>query len=286
MSIIYLNGEYKPIEEATVSVMDRGFLFGDGVYEVIPVYGGCLFRLREHLARLEDSLGGIRLDNPYRADEWETLLRELVTRNGGGDQSVYMQITRGVIAKRDHGFPKEVKPTVFAMSSALPENPRVKGIAAITARDIRWDLCNIKAITLLPNALLRQQAMDAGAMEAILSRDGFVTEGAASNVFIVHSGKIATPPKSAQLLPGITRDLVVELLAGTDTKCTERRIGVEELSQSDEIWVTSSTREIVPVLELDGKPVGAGVTGPVWQRTRQLYSEFKAQLRRECGEQN
>ncbi len=283
MPIVYLNGEYLPIEQAKVSVMDRGFLFGDGVYEVVPVYGGCLFRLGEHLTRLENSLGAIRLKNPYGKQEWEALLRELVERNGGGDQSVYLQVTRGVTGKRDHTFPQDARPTVFVMSSPLPENPNVAGVAAITARDIRWDLCNIKAITLLPNAMLRQQAMDAGALEAILTRDGFVTEGAASNVFVVGEGRVATPPKSAQLLPGITRDLVVELLSGAGLNCMEREVSVKELRRAGEVWITSSTREIVPVLELDGSPVGAGVPGPVWQQAHGLFAGYKRKLREECA---
>lgn len=284
MSTVYLNGDYTPIAEAKVSVLDRGFLFGDGVYEVIPVYGGFLFRLDDHLARLEGSLAGIRLANPHTLPEWRILLGELVMRNGGGDRVVYLQVTRGV-AERDHAFPIDPRPTVFAMCNPIPENPHVGGVQAITARDIRWDLCNIKAITLLPNALLRQQALDAGATEAILIRDGVVTEGAASNVFVVGGGEVATPPKSTQLLPGITRDLVVELLYEAKVPCDERTVSAEELGRAEEIWITSSTRELVPVIALDGVPVGTGRPGPVWARAHALYQAYKQRLRQGDPEQ-
>ncbi len=278
MSIVYLNGAFKPIEEATISVLDRGFLFGDGVYEVLPVYGGRLFRLEQHLWRLDNSLDGIRLAHPHDKDQWVALLNELVRLNGGGDATVYLQVTRGV-GPRDHAFPTTPSPTVFAMVSPLPERPGVNGVKAITARDIRWELCNIKAITLLPNALLRQQAMDVGAMEAILHRDGRVTEGAASNVFVVSGGEVATPPKSSQLLPGITRDLVVELLQEARVPCDERAVSLDELRQAEEIWITSSSREIVPVTELDGKPVSGGQPGPVWKSAFELYQDFKNRVR-------
>jgi D-alanine transaminase len=272
--IVYLNGGYLPAAEARVSVLDRGFLFGDGVYEVIPAYGGVPFRLPQHLARLQDSLNGIRLANPHAPGEWAELLAELVRRNGGGDQALYLQVTRGV-ARRDHAFPRDTPPTVFAMSGPLPPPGMAAGVSAITARDIRWDLCNVKAITLLPNALLRQQALEAGAVEAILTRGNLVTEGAASNVFVVLGEEVATTPKGSQILPGLTRDLVAELLAQAGTPCAERPVSVEELRGAHEIWLTSSTREVVPVVRLDGVPVGAGTPGPAWQRIRALFDEHK-----------
>ncbi len=277
MSIVYLNGDYRPIGEACVSVLDRGFLFGDGVYEVIPAYGGHLFRLDEHLARLENSLAGIRLDNPHSLSDWKHLLNQVVERNGGVDQVVYLQVTRGV-ASREHAFPEHVQPTVFAMSNPLA-NAGAQGVKAITARDIRWELCNIKAITLLPNALVRQEAAEVGATEAILYRDGAVTEGAASNVFIVGAREVATPPKSAQLLPGITRDLVLELLSAAQVPCDELTVTVEELRSARVIWFTSSSREIVPVTGLDGMPVSGGRAGPVWEAAHSLYQDFKARIR-------
>ncbi|MGB5337936.1 MAG: aminotransferase class IV, partial [Gammaproteobacteria bacterium] len=216
MSTAYLNGTFLPLDEASISVLDRGFLFGDGVYEVIPVYAGRLFRLSHHLQRLDDSLEAVRIGNPLAQASWSELLDELITRNHGGDQNIYLQVTRGVAARRDHAFPADTRPTVFAMSTPGDppvDIPSVTGIKAVTLPDIRWELCNIKAITLLPNVMLRQQAVDADTAEAILTRDGFATEGAASNLFIVSNGLLLTPPKSPALLPGITRDLVLELAA-------------------------------------------------------------------------
>lgn len=279
-AIVYVNGDFVPVDQARVSVLDRGFLFGDGVYEVIPAYGGCLFRLDEHLRRLDHSLEGIRLANPLAGEAWRAMLEELVARNGGGDLSVYLQVTRGA-APRDHVFPAEVHPTVVAMCNPI-KPAGDSGVAAITARDIRWDLCNIKAITLLPNALLRQQAVEAGAYEAILVRDAMITEGAASNVFVVRGDEVATPPKSAQLLPGITRDLVVELLHDAGWQCRERIVRFEELGLADEIWLTSSTREVVPVVQLDGAPVGSGQPGPRWREVRRLYQAFKEAMKTRC----
>ena len=280
--IVYLNGEYLPAEEARVPVLDRGFIFGDGVYEVIPAYNGKLFRLDEHLQRLDDSLTATRITNPYSNTEWRTILETLLEKNGDGDQSVYLQVTRG-IAVRDHGFPEKITPTVFVMCNPLKpvdNQVREQGVCAITLEDTRWKHCNIKAITLLPNILLRQEAVDAGCAEAILIRDGLVTEGAASNVFVVHNGRITTPPKSRQLLPGITRDLVVELANKHGLDCVEEDIPVATLTQADEIWLTSSTREILPVTRLDDQPVGDGRPGPVWAKMFAIYQDYKQALRR------
>ncbi len=278
--IVYLNGRFLPQDQAFVPVMDRGFIFGDGVYEVIPVYGGRLFRLEEHLQRLDNSLAGIRLANPYSHAQWAEVLQQLVAENGGGNQSLYLQLTRGQ-APRDHAFPADTPPTVFASTSPLkpmPEATLKNGIQAITLEDIRWRYCHIKAIALLPNILLRQQALDAGAQEAILVRDGLVTEGAASNLFIVHHGVIKTPPKSSYLLPGITRDLVLELALGNGLTAQEAQITPAELADAEEIWVSSSTKEVVPVTRLDGKAVGDGSPGPVWRQMRQLYQAYKERL--------
>lgn len=277
---VYLNGDFLPAAEAKVSVLDRGFIFGDGVYEVIPVYGGRLFRLPHHLDRLDNSLEGIRLANPLSHKQWQTILEKLVEENGGGDQSLYLQVTRGV-AKRDHSFPPDTEPTVFAMSSPtgpVPENLR-EGVAAVTVEDFRWKLCHIKAIALLPNILLRQQAVDAGAMEAIMLRDGFVTEGAASNLFIVNNGVVLTPPKSNLLLPGVTRDLVVELCQQHGIPCVEGAISEMHLREADEIWLTSSTKEIIPVTRLDDLPVGSGEPGDTWRKVIALYQEYKQAFR-------
>ncbi|MGE0278029.1 MAG: D-amino acid aminotransferase [Nitrospiraceae bacterium] len=277
MGTVYLNGEFLPLEQATISPLDRGFIFGDGVYEVIPVYGGRLFRLEEHLLRLDGSLAGIRLASPHTHAEWTRILHGLVERNQGGNQSVYLQITRGA-AKRDHAFPRDCTPTVFAMSSPLaplPAEIRQAGIAAITLPDIRWQYCHLKTIALLPNILLRQQALDSGAAEAILIRDGEATEGAASNLFIVRDGALVTPPKGPRLLPGITRDLIMELAAHHRVPQREAAISADDLVRADEIWLSSSTKEILPVTRLDGNPVGTGAPGPLWQHMIDWYQEYK-----------
>lgn len=279
--IVYLNGAYLPIDQAQVSVLDRGFIFGDGVYEVIPAYGGHPLRLKHHLQRLQDSLDAIRLENPHSNDEWETIITSLIEKNQGDDQYIYLQVTRGV-AKRDHSFPDGNQQTVFVMSSPLlPVNSELlkTGVAAITLDDIRWRFCSIKTTALLANVLLRQQAVEQDAAEAILVRDGEVTEGAASNLFIVLNGVIITPPKSNLLLPGITRDLVVELAHHHNLPCEERSISADELKQAEEVWVTSSTKEILPVTTLDGKPVANGQPGEVWQQMIRYYQENKQRLR-------
>ncbi|MGB5261829.1 MAG: D-amino acid aminotransferase [Gammaproteobacteria bacterium] len=283
VSIAYLNGRFLPLEEAQIPVLDRGFLFGDGVYEVIPVYGGRLFRLPHHLKRLQNSLAGLRMPNPLSDTEWETVLAELVTRNDGSDQAVYLQVTRGVAPKRDHAFPADIRPTVFAMSNAVTtsrDTAAEQGIRAITLDDIRWSLCNIKAITLLPNVLLRQQAIEADTAEAILINNDRAIEGAASNLFIVRNGLLITPPNSSALLPGITRDLVLELAANHSIPFREVDIPANDLYSSDEIWLTSSTREISPVIQLNSTTVGNGKPGPLWQRMIVLYHDYTDAVRR------
>jgi D-alanine transaminase len=282
MSTVYLNGVFLPLDQAHVSVLDRGFLFGDGVYEVIPVYGGKLFRLGPHLRRLQNSLDAVRIGNPLSEDGWKSLLARLVASNEGRDQTVYLQVTRGVAPRRDHAFPVDSRPTVFAMctpclvSRDIDNEP---GISAITLTDIRWQHCNVKAITLLPNILLRQQAIDADTAEAILLKDGYAIEGAASNIFIVMDGTLTTPPNSAALLPGVTRDLILELAEANGIPCREADITVEELAGADEIWLTSSTREISPVIRLDDRAIGNGKPGPLWNRMIRLYQDYKEAVR-------
>jgi D-alanine transaminase len=279
-SLVYLNGTYLPLNEAKVPVLDRGFLFGDGVYEVIPVYGGRPFRLEEHLRRLDHSLAGIRMVSPLSDGEWAEVFRRLI--DGPGDQYIYLQVTRGVQPKRDHAIPAEIEPTVFVMCSPIAPIP-LDGIRAVTVEDIRWLRCDIKAITLLSNVLLRQDAVDLGAAEAILVRDGRVTEGAASNIFIVKEGVVITPPKSSEILPGITRDLVLELARAEGIPAEERSFSLEELKAAEEIWMTSSTREVLAVIELDGNPVGSGQPGPVWKRIQSIYQAYKQGLRETGG---
>ena len=281
MNIVYLNNEFLPASHACIPVLDRGFIFGDGVYEVIPAYGGKLFRLEEHLRRLQNSLDAVRIPNPLSNAGWETMLNELIAQNVGDDQSLYLQVTRGS-AQRDHAMPTDPVPTVFAMSNALhpvSQEIREHGVAAIILDDIRWQRCHIKAISLLPNILLRQAALDSNAAEAILIRDGFATEGAASNLFIVSDGVLVTPPTGPFLLPGITRDLILELAAANNIAHQERNIGRDELQNADEIWLTSSTKEILPVTQLDDTPVGNGKPGPLYQQMLSLYQDYKQQLR-------
>ena len=282
MPVVYLNGQTMPIEEASISVLDRGFLFGDGVYEVIPAYGGHLFRLQEHLQRLQNSLDGIRLQNPLTNQQWADTLNNIVEQNQGEDQSVYLHVSRGVAAIRDHVFPDEVSATVFIMSNELKSVSRENlqhGVSAITLDDIRWHACNIKATALLANTMLRQQAKEEGAVEAILVRDGLATEGAASNIFMVKNKVLITSPTGPMLLPGITRDLVLELARANNISCEERDITEEELREADEIWMTSSTKEVVPIVELDGKPVGNGEYGPIWDNMIDIYQAYKFKLR-------
>lgn len=280
--IVYLNGQFLPIEEARVPVLDRGFIFGDGVYELIPVYSRHPFRLNEHLHRLQASLDGIRLTNPHPLAVWAELVRELIAKNPDEDQSLYLQITRGV-APRDHAFPKNAVPTVFMMSNPLTTptvNLRASGVDAISAHDHRWLRCDLKAISLLPNVLLRQLAVDAGAAETVLFRDEYLIEGAASNIFVVKDGVILAPPKSHLMLPGITYDVVLELAASYDLPCQVREIAEAEVRAADELWMTSSTKEVLPITRLDGRPVGTGRPGPVFQRMYDLYQNYKITVMR------
>ena len=277
MSQVYLDGKFLPPEQARVSVFDRGFVFGDGVYEVIPVFGGRLFRLPHHLSRLEASLAAIRLRNPHTTGEWKTIFTRLMAEHGTSDQSIYLQITRGV-APRDHAFPPNPVPTVFAYAQPLkypPAEQLTQGVTAVIAADIRWQRCDIKAIALLANALLRQQAIEQGAVEAILVRDSVVTEGAASNIFVVSGERLVTPPKGPFILPGVTRDLVVEIARAKGVSCDELPVKIEALSSADEVWLTSSTKEILPITRIDGRPVGAGKPGPMHARMFALYKEYK-----------
>ena len=273
---VYLNGEFLPLSKARIPVLDRGFLFGDGVYEVIPVYGGKPLRLEAHLRRLDESLAGIRMQSPYQDIEWSTIFDRLIS--GNHDQQIYLQVTRGADHKRDHAIPSQLTPTVFAMCSAITPIP-LAGIKAVTVQDSRWDRCNIKAITLLANVLLRQEALDEGAAEAILVRDGLVLEGSASNIFLIKDGRVITPPKGPSILPGITRDLVLELAASLGFPTEQRDIHVAELLSADEFWITSSTRESLAVTELDGRLLYGGQPGPVWRKVLTAYQDYKSALR-------
>ena len=271
-----------PIEEATIPVLDRGFIFGDGVYEVIPVYSRRPFRLQDHLARLQHSLDGIRLHSPHSEVEWENLFKQLIAHHLYEDQYIYLHITRGV-AKRDHAFPLGVQPTVFMMSSPLntpPQELRESGVAAVSAIDNRWLRCDIKAISLLPNVLLRQLAVDGGAVETLLLREGFLSEGAASNIFVVYQGMLLAPPKNHLMLPGITYDVVLELAAAHGIAHQVRDISEYEVRKAEEIWLTSSTKEVLPITTLDAKAVGNGKPGRLFHQMFALYQEYKATVMR------
>lgn len=280
-AIAYLNGEYLPLAQVLISPLDRGFLFADGVYETIPAYNGRLFRLMEHLQRLHNSLAAIRLENNLSVTQWSALLNELVVRNGGSNLVLYLQITRGAAECRDHCFPSETRPTVFAMASPLqplPEALRRVGISVVTVDDIRWGGCHIKSIALLANVLARQQAIDRKAADALLVRDGRLTEGTASNVFVVCDGILLTPPKDQFILPGITRDLVLELAAANNIVYREQYLPREVLIEADEVWLTSSTKEILPVTSVDGRSIGTGAPGPLWRRMINLYQAYKRKV--------
>jgi D-alanine transaminase len=279
---VFLNGKFLPIEEARVPVLDRGFIFGDGVYELVPVYSRVPFRMDEHLARLERSLAGVRIRNPYKLQEWRDIILQLVAKQPFEDQGIYFQVTRGV-ARRDHAFPKDATPTVFIMSNPLVSPPRElveRGAMAVSAVDNRWLRCDIKSISLIGNCLLRQVSADVGGVETILFRDGKLTEASASNVFVVRDGRILCPPKSNLILPGITYDVVAELAQAGGLPFEVRDVSEAEVRSADEVWVTSSSKEVLAVVTLDGKPVGAGRPGPVFQQMYRLYQEFKQKVMR------
>jgi D-alanine transaminase len=282
MSMVFLNGKHLPIEEAKVPVLDRGFIFGDGVYELVPVYSRVPFRLDEHLARLERSLSETGIRNPYPRAQWREIIFKLIDAQPFEDQGVYFQVTRGV-AKRDHAFPKNAEPTVFMMSNPLVNPPKElveKGGRAVTAQDNRWLRCDIKSISLIGNCLLRQLSAEEGAAETILFRDGNLTEASASNVFIVKGGRIASPAKGNLILPGITYDVVTELARANGLPLDFREVTEAEVRGADEIWVTSSSKEVFPIVELDGRKVGEGRPGPLFRRMYDLYQEFKHKVMR------
>ena len=280
--MVFLNGKFLPLEQAMVPVLDRGFIFGDGVYELIPVYSRAPFRMDEHLARLERSLAAVRIKNPYARERWRGIILELVAKQPWADQAVYFQVTRGV-AKRDHAFPAGVEPTVFVMCNPLVNPPRElvdQGAVAVSAVDNRWLRCDIKSISLIGNCLLRQASADAGAVETILFRDGKLTEASASNVFVAKNGLLLSPPKSSLILPGITYDVVVEIAQATKIPLEFRDVGEAEVRAADEIWLTSSSKEILAVATLDGKPVGEGKPGPLFRKAYAGYQDFKAKVMR------
>jgi len=268
LPVAWFNGSFLPLADVRVSPLDRAFLFGDAAYEVIPAYAGTAFLLDAHLDRLERSLRELGIRNPYGRTEWVALVADLVQRNGGGDVAVYLQVSRGADAGRDHTFPgAQVQPTVFAMVTPVREpNPDRQGIRAITRPDERWGRCDIKSTALLANVLARQAAREAGAGETILIRAGWLTEGSASSVLIVEGNRLLRRPPGPDVLPGTTTDAVFAVARQCGIDCHEEPIALERLRQAGEVWITAATRGIVPVVELDGSPVGSGRPGPVWQR--------------------
>lgn len=282
----YLNGDWAAPEALRISPLDRGFLFADGVYEVICAFDGTPFALAPHLERLQRSLDGIELANPLTPPAWAALVQEAIERSGGGDLSIYLQVTRGVQPRRDHAPPATPVPTVFLLTSALPATPAevlTHGLAAITRPDPRWARCDIKSIALLPNVLLRGAASAANAAECLLLREGHLTEGAASNVFVVCEGRVLTPPADAHILHGVTRDALIALARSNGFALTEQPITQERLRRAEEIWVTSTTRGVLPVTRLDEQPVGAGVPGRHWHRLHDLWQAHIDDFRRDAA---
>ena len=281
LPVCYLNGEYQKLRDARVSPLDRAFLFGDSVYEVLPVFSGRMFRFREHFDRLARSLGEIRIASPHTHAQWLEILDDLIRRNGGGDMYVYVQVTRGMEYGRNHAFPvPPVRPGVFAMAAPLPpmtDELRANGVSAITVDEFRWGRCDIKATSLLANVLMKQRAADAGAQEAIIVRDGEVLEGSSTSIFVVSKGSVATPPNSTRILPGTTRDVALELADGAIT-ATVRRIGIDELRAADEVWISASTRDVIPVTRIDDRPVGTGKPGPLWKRMNESFNALRERL--------
>ncbi|MDO5103636.1 MAG: D-amino acid aminotransferase [Lautropia sp.] len=276
--IVYLNGTFLPLAEAHIPVLDRGFIFGDGIYEVVPVYQGKPFRMTEHLARLRRSLDKIRIPNPMDEAGWRQLVQDLIDRHPWPDQFVYLQVTRGV-AKRDHGFPANVTPTVFGMSSPLQAPTLASigaGLSAITLPDERWLHCDIKSTSLLGNVLARQAALDAGVPECIMFRDGFLTEGSASNIWVVKDGKLSAPPRNHLILEGIRYALIEELAAAAGIPFESRPISREEVLAADELMLSSATKEVQPITRVDGQPIGNGQPGPIFQQLFAAYQAAKA----------
>ena len=275
--IVHLNGRFVPIADAKISVLDRGFIYGDGVYEVVPVYRRKPFRMAQHLTRLQYSLDGVRMRNPHTNAEWQRLVEDLIARQPFDDQAVYLQITRGV-AKRDHAFPAGVEPTVFMMSNPLvvPSREQVeRGVAVVTADDNRWHRCDLKTTSLLGNVLMRQLAADAEALETVMFRDGMLTEASASNVLVVIKGTVVAPPKDHLILPGITYDAALEFTQAAGVPFEIRPVTREEALGADEMWLSSSTKEVLAVTTLDGAPFAGGRPGSVFRRVHEAFQVAK-----------
>ncbi len=273
----FLNGEYLPLEDCRVSVLDRGFLFGDGIYELITVYQNKAFYLSQHMDRFKRSMAEIKVVSPYSESEWKTLIDNLIQQSDHDDLAIYIQVTRGV-APRDHVFPDATQATVFAMVNPLPKVPSEyieNGVELITTNDTRWQRCDIKGISLLANILAKQEAAEADAIEAIMIRDDYALEGSASNLFLVRDGIVYTHPKDNLILPGITRDFVLELLEELGIECKQQRIPKAWLYSSDELWITSSTKEVLAATKMDQRIISDGKPGKIWRETYNFYQQRK-----------
>jgi D-alanine transaminase len=271
LATAFLNGEFAPTEAVRISPLDRGFLFGDAVYEVVPVHDGQPLLIDAHIGRLGRSLEALRIDNPYADAQWRKLVADMIVHNGSGDLAVYIQVSRGTDAGRDHTFPVDVAPTVFSMATTIADHDYTQGVSAITLPDNRWGRCDIKATALLANVLARQTAWEAGAADAILLWNGEVTEGSVSSVLIVERGELARRPHGNEVLPGTTTDFVVDVARENGFVCHEGTITEARLRAADEIWLTGATKGIAPVVKLDGKPVGSGSPGDVWHQVAQQF---------------
>jgi D-alanine transaminase len=281
LPISYLNGEFVPLREARISPLDRGFLYSDGVYEVMPVYAGRPFRFEAHAERLTRSLAAIKMEDPHTRAEWRQLFSTLITRNGGGDQYVYWQVTRGAEFGRTHAPLPNIPRTVFAFCAPLPviqPTTLENGVECVTAQDTRWAQCDIKSVSLLANVLLRQLAVDADAAETILLRDGELMEASSSAVHVVLGGVVVSPPNSRKILPGTTRSAMEEIATRAGIAYKAAPISEQQLRTADEIWISAATREVQPVTKLDGKPVGTGKPGPLWRRIHEHWQSYKREL--------
>jgi len=283
MSTVFLNGDYMPINEAKISPLDRGFLFGDGIYEVIPSYFGKMVGFQGHINRLNDGLKAIGIEFNWNDSQWQELCDQLSEKNGAEALGIYLHVSRGADTKRFHAFPENVQPTIFAMTFeiSVPKMPDLatigKGYALTSTEDLRWQRCQIKSTALLGNVLHFQQGYDAGSQETLLfNKNNELTEASASNIFIVKNGIVVTPIQDNQILPGITRRLVIDILTKDgELSIQERTVTLDEVKTADEIWITSSSKEIAPVTMLDGKPVGNGKVGDVWLKAATLYFNNK-----------
>jgi D-alanine transaminase len=281
LPLCYLSGSYLPLKDARISPLDRGFLYADGVYEVMPVYGGRPFRFGAHAERLVRSLTALRMQDPHTRDEWRAILGQLIERNGGGDCYVYWQVTRGAQNGRSHAPLPDIPRTVFAFCAPLPQTSPTTladGIACITAPDTRWARCDVKSVALLANVLLRQESIDAGAAETILLRDDELTEASASAVHVLIGGEVLTPPNSQRILPGTTRSVVEEMCARAGIRARAAPVSEAQLRAAEEIWISAATREVQPVTRLDGRAVGSGKPGSKWRAVYEELQRYKSEL--------